>query len=52
MAAGADLADLEFCQFHPTALAIPGTPHDGALITEAIRGEGAKLLGADGVEAG
>ena len=46
--AGADLADLEFCQFHPTALALPGTPHDGALITEAIRGEGAKLLGAGG----
>ncbi|MGN6202957.1 MAG: L-aspartate oxidase [Solirubrobacterales bacterium] len=46
--AGADLADLEFCQFHPTALAIPGTPDDGVLITEAIRGEGAKLLGADG----
>jgi L-aspartate oxidase len=46
--AGAELADLEFCQFHPTALAIPGTPHDGTLITEAIRGEGAKLLGADG----
>jgi L-aspartate oxidase len=46
--AGADLADLEFCQFHPTALAMPGTPHDGVLITEAIRGEGAKLLGADG----
>ncbi|HET7573789.1 MAG TPA: FAD-dependent oxidoreductase, partial [Solirubrobacterales bacterium] len=46
--AGADLADLEFCQFHPTALALPGTPHDGSLITEAIRGEGAKLLGADG----
>ena len=44
--AGADLADLEFCQFHPTALALPGTPHDGRLITEAIRGEGAKLLGA------
>ncbi len=46
--AGADLADLEFCQFHPTALAMPGTPFDGRLITEAIRGEGAKLLGADG----
>ena len=46
--AGADLADLEFCQFHPTALAIPGTPHDGVLITEAIRGEGAKLLDAKG----
>jgi L-aspartate oxidase len=46
--AGAELADLEFCQFHPTALALPGMPHDGDLITEAIRGEGAKLLGADG----
>jgi L-aspartate oxidase len=46
--AGADLADLEFCQFHPTALALPGTRHDGVLITEAIRGEGAKLLGGDG----
>jgi L-aspartate oxidase len=46
--AGADLADLEFCQFHPTALAIPGTPHDGVLITEAIRGEGARLLDASG----
>ena len=46
--AGADLADLEFCQFHPTALALPGTPHDGTLITEAIRGEGAKLLDAAG----
>ncbi|HEX7279711.1 MAG TPA: FAD-dependent oxidoreductase [Solirubrobacterales bacterium] len=46
--AGADLADLEFCQFHPTALAMPGTPHDGVLVTEAIRGEGAKLLGTGG----
>jgi L-aspartate oxidase len=46
--AGADLADLEFCQFHPTALALPGTPHDGVLITEAVRGEGAKLLDAGG----
>jgi L-aspartate oxidase len=47
-AAGADLADLEFCQFHPTALAMPGTPHDGRLITEAVRGEGATLLDASG----
>jgi L-aspartate oxidase len=44
--AGADLADLEFCQFHPTALFLPGSPHDGVLITEAVRGEGAKLLDA------
>ena len=46
-AAGADLADLEFCQFHPTALALPGE-HDGTLITEAVRGEGATLLNAAG----
>jgi L-aspartate oxidase len=47
-AAGADLADLEFCQFHPTALALPGTRFDGMLITEAVRGEGATLLDAGG----
>ncbi len=47
-AAGADLADLEFCQFHPTAIALPGSSADGVLITEAIRGEGAKLLDAAG----
>ena len=47
-AAGADLADLEFCQFHPTCLTAPGTNLDGALITEAIRGEGAALLDCDG----
>jgi len=47
-AAGADLADLEFCQFHPTAISLPGTRFDGVLITEAIRGEGAKLLDAGG----
>jgi L-aspartate oxidase len=45
-AAGADLADLEFCQFHPTALALPGSRFDGMLITEAVRGEGATLLDA------
>ena len=47
-AAGADLADLEFCQFHPTALALPGSRFDGMLITEAVRGEGAVLLDASG----
>src|SRR5512139_664224 len=47
-AAGAELADLELCQFHPTALAAPGTRFDGLLVTEAVRGEGATLLGAHG----
>jgi L-aspartate oxidase len=46
-AAGAELADLEFVQFHPTAvIGIPG--REGFLITEAIRGEGATLLDSDG----
>jgi L-aspartate oxidase len=47
-AAGAELADLEFCQFHPTALALPGSRFDGLLVTEAVRGEGAALLDAAG----
>ena len=47
-AAGAELADLELCQFHPTALALPGARHDGWLITEAVRGEGAVLVDAAG----
>ena len=46
-AAGADLADLEFLQFHPTAVkGIKG--REGFLVTEAIRGEGATLHGPDG----
>jgi L-aspartate oxidase len=45
--AGARLADLEFLQFHPTAvIGVPG--REGFLVTEAIRGEGARLLDADG----
>jgi L-aspartate oxidase len=47
-AAGAELADLELCQFHPTALALPGDDLDGRLITEAVRGEGALLVDAAG----
>ena len=46
LAAGAALADMEFVQFHPTAL-VSGT-RGGFLITEAIRGEGALLLNAAG----
>ena len=46
--AGAELADLELCQFHPTALAAPGSEKDGLLITEAVRGEGATLLDSNG----
>jgi L-aspartate oxidase len=46
-AAGAELADLELLQFHPTA--VIGVPHrEGFLITEAIRGEGATLHDAAG----
>ena len=46
--AGAELADLEFCQFHPTCLLLPGSPRDGALISEALRGEGATLVDLSG----
>lgn len=47
--AGAIIQDLEFIQFHPTALAIPKS-QDRFLISEAVRGEGAKLVDNNGKE--
>ncbi|MCI0490208.1 MAG: L-aspartate oxidase [Blastocatellia bacterium] len=45
-AAGATMCDLEFVQFHPTALALPGAPR--FLLSEALRGEGAILRNHEG----
>jgi L-aspartate oxidase len=44
---GARIADMEFVQFHPTALDTPETPL--ALVSEAVRGEGATLVNDKGV---
>jgi L-aspartate oxidase len=44
--AGAEIADIEFVQFHPTALAVPGAPR--FLLSEALRGEGAILRNTEG----
>ncbi|UCF38143.1 MAG: L-aspartate oxidase [Acidobacteriota bacterium] len=44
--AGAQLVDLEFMQFHPTALACEASPLP--LLTEALRGEGAVLIDSEG----
>ncbi|MFG2330243.1 L-aspartate oxidase [Streptomyces sp. NPDC048604] len=48
--AGAELSDLEFVQFHPTVLFL-GADSQGQqpLVSEAVRGEGAHLVDADGV---
>jgi L-aspartate oxidase len=44
--AGAKILHMEFEQFHPTCLYIPHQPRK--LLTEALRGEGAKLIGGNG----
>ena len=47
-AAGATVADMEFVQFHPTALADGGDGEPHLLLTEALRGAGAVLVDRDG----
>ncbi|HUZ95154.1 MAG TPA: L-aspartate oxidase [Edaphobacter sp.] len=44
--AGAEVSDMEFYQFHPTAFSAPGAPR--FLMSEALRGEGAYLVNAKG----
>jgi L-aspartate oxidase len=47
--AGAAVTDLEFVQFHPTALAVaPSAAGQRPLVSEALRGEGAYLVDGDG----
>lgn len=44
--AGAEISDIEFVQFHPTALHVEGAPR--FLLSEALRGEGARLINMRG----
>lgn len=46
--AGAEIADVEFVQFHPTALFVPGGRGRLPLVSEAVRGEGARLVDLHG----
>jgi L-aspartate oxidase len=49
--AGAAVRDVEFVQFHPTVLAVPGPrsrSRAGVLVSEAVRGDGAVVRDADG----
>jgi L-aspartate oxidase len=46
--AGAEIGDIEFFQFHPTALRLPGVPP--FLISEAVRGEGGILRNVEGYQ--
>ncbi len=46
--AGAEVADLEFVQFHPTALHLGASEGQQSLVSEAVRGEGAFLVDATG----
>lgn len=48
--AGAVMQDMEFIQFHPTALALSSESKNRFLISEAVRGEGAKLTDKNGVQ--
>ena len=46
--AGCELTDMEMVQFHPTGMLIP-EEMAGTLVTEAVRGEGGKLLNIEGI---
>ncbi|MFC4605402.1 L-aspartate oxidase [Rhodococcus kronopolitis] len=48
LGAGAAVADLEFVQFHPTVLFAAGGVGRRPLVSEAVRGEGARLVDAEG----